>query len=322
MRVAAVDCGTNSIRLLVADVSTDQQSMPQLIDIDRRLEIVRLGQDVDRTGRFAPEALARTFEACRRYAAVIEKLGVVRTKMVATSATRDARNREEFVAGVRDVLGVAPEVISGEEEARLSFVGATRELAAQGVATPFLVVDIGGGSTEFARGVSQPEASVSVDMGCVRLTERYLLTDPPTEAEIAAARTEIRRQLDRAARSVSLDRAGTLVGLAGTVTTMAAMALGLSSYDPARIHHSRMSAADVHAITERLLAMSLAQRRALPFMHPGRADVIGGGALVLDEIMRRVGPHLSTGEVVVSEHDILDGIALDIATEATTSRGD
>jgi len=296
--------------------------MPQLIDIDRRLEIVRLGQDVDRTGRFAPEALARTFEACRRYAAVIEKLGVVRTKMVATSATRDARNREEFVAGVRDVLGVAPEVISGEEEARLSFVGATRELAAQGVATPFLVVDIGGGSTEFARGVSQPEASVSVDMGCVRLTERYLLTDPPTEAEIAAARTEIRRQLDRAARSVSLDRAGTLVGLAGTVTTMAAMALGLSSYDPARIHHSRMSAADVHAITERLLAMSLAQRRALPFMHPGRADVIGGGALVLDEIMRRVGPHLSTGEVVVSEHDILDGIALDIATEATTSRGD
>jgi exopolyphosphatase/guanosine-5'-triphosphate,3'-diphosphate pyrophosphatase len=306
----------------VADVSTDQQSMPQLIDIDRRLEIVRLGQDVDRTGRFAPEALARTFEACRRYAAVIEKLGVVRTKMVATSATRDARNREEFVAGVRDVLGVAPEVISGEEEARLSFVGATRELAAQGVATPFLVVDIGGGSTEFARGVSQPEASVSVDMGCVRLTERYLLTDPPTEAEIAAARTEIRRQLDRAARSVSLDRAGTLVGLAGTVTTMAAMALGLSSYDPARIHHSRMSAADVHAITERLLAMSLAQRRALPFMHPGRADVIGGGALVLDEIMRRVGPHLSTGEVVVSEHDILDGIALDIATEATTSRGD
>lgn len=296
--------------------------MPQLIDIDRRLEIVRLGQDVDRTGRFAPEALARTFEACRRYAAVIEKLGVDRTKMVATSATRDARNREEFVAGVRDVLGVAPEVISGEEEARLSFVGATRELAAQGVATPFLVVDIGGGSTEFARGVSQPEASVSVDMGCVRLTERYLLTDPPTEAEIAAARTEIRRQLDRAARSVSLDRAGTLVGLAGTVTTMAAMALGLSSYDPARIHHSRMSAADVHAITERLLAMSLAQRRALPFMHPGRADVIGGGALVLDEIMRRVGPHLSTGEVVVSEHDILDGIALDIATEATTSRGD
>ena len=320
MRVAAIDCGTNSIRLLVADIAPDPDTADadtnadacaraRLVDLDRRLEIVRLGEGVDRTGRLAPGALARTFDACARYAARIAELGAERIRFVATSATRDAGNRDEFAAGVHDLLGVEPEVVTGDEEARLSFAGATRDLSTQELPVPYLVVDIGGGSTEFVLGADRPEAAVSVDMGCVRLTERFLHSDPPSAHELADARAEVDRQLDKAALTVPPDRARSLVGLAGTVTTVAAMALDLPAYDAERIHHARIPAATVAIVAARLLSMDHDERRALPFMHPGRVDVIGAGALILDRIVARVGPHLTQEAVVVSEHDILDGIA-------------
>lgn len=303
MRVAAIDCGTNSIRLLVADVDA---GVGKLVDLDRRLEIVRLGQGVDRTGQLAPEALSRTFAACEVYAARIAELGAERVRFVATSATRDASNRSTFVDGIRELLGVEPQVVTGAEEAALSFAGATRELSED---SPYLVVDIGGGSTEFVLGGASPEASISVDLGCVRLTERHLNTSPPTMEGVFAALAEVERQLDLAAAAVPLEQAKTFVGLAGTVTTVAAMALDLPAYEPERIHHSRISAAEVHSVTERLLHMSHDQRAAMPFMHPGRVDVIGAGALILDCIVQRA----KAAEVVVSEHDILDGIAWSLA---------
>jgi len=307
-RVAAIDCGTNSIRLLVADVEAGTGA---LVDLDRRMEIVRLGEAVDRTGVFAAEALERTFAACRRFAEIVRALGAERLRFVATSASRDVRNRTEFVAGVRAALGVEPEVVSGDEEARLSFAGATRELAAEGGrSAPFLVVDIGGGSTEIVLGAHSVDAAVSTDIGCVRMTERHLHTDPPTEAEIRAATADIDAALDRATEVVDVTAAHTLVGLAGSVTTVAAMALDLPTYDAARIHLSRIPATDVHQVASRLLSMSREQRAALPFMHPGRVDVIGAGALVLDRVTMRL-PQLS--DVVVSEHDILDGIAWSLA---------
>jgi len=301
-RVAAIDCGTNSIRLLVADLDP---STGAAADLDRRMEIVRLGEGVDRTGRLSEAALARTFAACEVYAARIAELGATEVRFVATSASRDAENRADFVRGVLERIGVEPEVVSGEEEAALSFRGPTGALQAAGIAGPYLVVDIGGGSTEFVLGDSSVRASRSVDMGCVRLTERHLHDDPPTAAQVAAARADIAVLLDQAAAAVPLDTGATLVGLAGTVTTLAGIALGLPAYDPAAIHLSRLPAADVHAITERLLASSHDERMAIPVMHPGRVDVIAGGALVLDAIVRRTG----AAEVVVSEHDILDGIA-------------
>ena len=311
-RVAAVDCGTNSIRLLVADVNP---RTGELKELDRRMEIVRLGQDVDRTGRLAPEALERTFAACRRYADVITRLGAERVRFAATSASRDAENRADFVRGVVDILGVEPEVISGDQEAEFSFTGATRELAGRtDLATPYLVVDIGGGSTEFVLGDERVEAARSVDIGCVRMTERHLvdggrIADPPTAEQIAAITADVDAALDLAARTVPLERSRTLVGLAGSVTTVAAIALGLDTYDPSVIHHSRISLERVRAITERLLGSTHAERAAIPVMHPGRVDVIGAGALVLLRIMERTGAR----EVVVSEHDILDGIAFSVA---------
>ncbi|UGQ09344.1 Ppx/GppA family phosphatase [Yinghuangia sp. ASG 101] len=303
-RVAAIDCGTNSIRLLVADLDP---ATGALKDLDRRMEIVRLGQGVDKTGRLAPEALERTFAACRGYRDAITALGVERLRFVATSASRDAENREEFRAGVRELLGVEPEVIAGDEEAALSFLGATRELGggAGGFARPYLVVDIGGGSTEFVLGDDRVEAARSVDVGCVRMTERHLRSDPPTAEQIAAARHDIEAAIDQAARDVPLDRAKTLVGLAGSVTTVAAIALDLPEYDSARIHHTRVGVARVREVAGRLLASTHERRAAIPVIHPGRVDVIGAGALVLLTIMERVG----ADEVVVSEHDILDGIA-------------
>ena len=304
-RVAAIDCGTNSIRLLVADVDGDQ-----LVDLDRRMEIVRLGQGVDRTGIFAPDALARTFQACEAYAVAIRGFGADRVRFVATSASRDVRNRDELVAGVRTALGVVPEVISGREEAHLSFVGATRELGTDTTGAPYLVVDIGGGSTELVLGASDVRAAISVDVGCVRMTERHLHSDPPTPDEVAAATADVDAALDRAAEVVDVGSARTLVGLAGSVTTVAAMALGLPRYDSQRIHRSRLSREQVHDVAARLLAMPRSERAALPFMHPGRVDVIGAGALVLDRVLRRAA-HLD--EVVVSEHDILDGIAWSLA---------
>jgi exopolyphosphatase/guanosine-5'-triphosphate,3'-diphosphate pyrophosphatase len=309
-RVAAIDCGTNSIRLLVADLDP---ATGTLVDLDRRMQIVRLGQGVDQTGRLAPEALARTFAACREYAEAITELGAERVRFVATSASRDAENRDVFRAGVREILGVEPEVITGDEEAALSFAGATRELAdAAGLATPYLVVDIGGGSTEFVLGDHRPEAARSVDIGCVRMTERHLRSDPPTAAQIAAATVDVEAAIAHAADVVPMDRARTLVGLAGSVTTVAGIALGLDHYDSAAIHHARLTLDQVRTVTANLLASTHDERALVPVIHPGRVDVIGAGALVLRTIMERTG----LTEVVVSEHDILDGIAWSLAEAA------
>ncbi|MFV0129538.1 exopolyphosphatase [Streptomyces sp. HMX112] len=298
-RVAAIDCGTNSIRLLVADADP---AGGELADLDRRMTIVRLGQDVDRTGRLAPEALERTFAACREYAAVIEEYGAEKVRFVATSASRDAENRDDFVRGVLDILGVEPEVITGDQEAEFSFTGATRELTGT---DRYLVVDIGGGSTEFVVGDTHVRAARSVDIGCVRLTERHVRHDPPTPREVEAIRADITAALDLAERTVPLRDARTLVGLAGSVTTVAAIALGLPEYDSAAIHRSRIPYDQVASVVRRLLTAGHDERSAIPVMHPGRVDVIGAGALILLEIMDRIGAR----EVVVSEHDILDGIA-------------
>lgn len=315
-RVAAIDCGTNSIRLLVADLTVPDSASGagatgELKELDRRMQIVRLGQGVDRTGRLAPEALERTFAACREYAAVIKELGAGPLRFVATSASRDAENRDDFVRGVLDILGVEPEVITGDQEAEFSFNGATKELAGRAdVQPPYLVVDIGGGSTEFVLGDGSVRAARSVDIGCVRMTERHLLhdgeiTDPPTPAQITAIKADIAAALDHAEETVPLTQAHTLVGLAGSVTTVAAIALGLDHYDWEAIHHARIPLAKVREITDHLLTSTHAERAAIPVMHPGRVDVIAAGALVLLSIMERVGAE----EVVVSEHDILDGIA-------------
>ncbi|HEY7920277.1 MAG TPA: Ppx/GppA phosphatase family protein, partial [Streptosporangiaceae bacterium] len=308
MRVAAIDCGTNSLRLLVADVDPGSG---RLTDVDRRMEIVRLGQGVDSTGRLAPEALERTLGALRGYARIIGDRSAEAVRMVATSATRDAANAADFVSGVSGVLGLEPEVLSGEEEAYLSFVGATAEFGVGSAGPgggPYLVVDIGGGSTEFVVGDGHPGdrttgdraagdrttgpagvSAVSVDIGCVRLTERHLHSDPPRPAEISAAAADIDAALDTVARTIPVSAARTLVGLAGSVTTVAGLALGLAEYDSARIHHARVSAAQVAAQTRSLLSQTREERAALGVMHPGRVDVIAGGAMVLDQIMRRFG---------------------------------
>ena len=309
-RVAAIDCGTNSIRLLVADVNPVGRV---LTDFDRRLEIVRLGQGVDKTGRLAPEALERTLSALSEYARIIRGSKVNSVRMVATSATRDASNAAEFTRGVVDILGVAPEVLTGDEEARLSFAGATAEFGAMSdpPAPPYLVLDIGGGSTEFVLGDMESEdgasevAAVSLNIGCVRMTERHLHGDPPDQEQVAAAVSDIDAALEEAAAKVDIARAKSLVGLAGSVTTVAAIALDLPGYEPDRIHHARITANQVRSVTGSLLAQTRAERAAIPSMHPGRVDVIGAGSLVLDRVMRRFG----FAEVVVSEHDILDGIA-------------
>ena len=315
-RVAAVDCGTNSLRLLVADVDLDRA---ELTDVARRMEIVRLGQGVDHTGRLAPEARARTTGVLRDYADVIADTMAGAVRMVATSATRDASNTAEFTRQVKEILGVAPEVLTGSEEAVLSFTGATAELAAAPDGGPFLVVDIGGGSTEFVLGqataggrekAGEPAVqAISVDIGCVRMTERHLRSDPPSGPELAGATADIDAALDAVTGAVPVRQARTLIGLAGSVTTVAGIAMGLPAYNAARIHHARISAADVHEVTRSLLAQTRAARAAIGVMHPGRVDVIGGGALILDRIMQRFG----FGEVLVSEHDILDGIAWSLA---------
>ncbi len=300
-RVAALDCGTNSLRLLVAEVRPDGG----LRDLERELRIVRLGQDVDATRRFAAEALARTFAVCDEYADLIARHDVDAVRFCATSAARDVDNRDELVAGVRSRLGVELEVISGYEEAELTFAGATDGLDALGLTPPYLVADIGGGSTELVLGDGhgRARAAESLDVGSVRMTERHLAGDPPTHAQIEGATSDVDVVLDDV--GIPLDEASTLVGVAGTITTVAAMVLDLPAYQPERVHHARLDVRAVHRVTARLLEMTRAERTALPFMHPGRADVIGAGALVLDRILAR----LDVSEVVVSEHDILDGIA-------------
>lgn len=309
MRVAAIDCGTNSIRLLIADVVGDE-----LVDVVRTMRIVRLGEGVDRTGQFAEQALARTFAACQEYAELISDHQPVLTRFVATSASRDVSNRQEFVDGVYRVLGVMPDVVSGDQEARLSFLGATADIVGSQdrPAPPYLVVDIGGGSTEFVLGTQEPTAARSVDIGCVRMTERHLRNDPPTPEQIVAATADIDAAIELAATVVPLAQANTLIGLAGSVTTVAALALELDHYDPSQIHASHIRADVVHDITQQLLHMTREQRAVLAPMHEGRIDVIGAGALVLDRILAATG----LPEVFVSERDILDGIARDVA--ATT----
>jgi exopolyphosphatase/guanosine-5'-triphosphate,3'-diphosphate pyrophosphatase len=322
-RVAAIDCGTNSLRLLIADI--DPVSA-ELTDVQRRMEIVRLGQGVDATGRLAPDALARTFAMLEQYARAIAESGAAAVRLVATSATRDASNAAEFAEGVRRILGVEPEVISGADEAYLSFSGATAELGGgarpgeRGRASqpepPFLVVDIGGGSTEFVFGAEDARSAsglsaISVNIGCVRLTERHLHDDPPRPDQVAAAERDIDAALGTVAEAIPVDSAHTLVGLAGSVTTLTAVALNLTAYDPARIHHARVSAARVHDVTAGLLGSDHDHRAAISVIHPGRVDVIGAGSLILDRIMARFG----FAEMVASEHDILDGIAWSIVAD-------
>jgi exopolyphosphatase / guanosine-5'-triphosphate,3'-diphosphate pyrophosphatase len=319
-RVAAVDCGTNSLRLLVADVDLRRA---ELTDVARRMEIVRLGQGVDKSGRLAPDALDRAVAVLRDYADIIDGSAARAVRMVATSATRDASNAAEFTRRVKEVLGIAPEVLTGAEEAMLSFTGATAELATAADGGPVLVADIGGGSTEFVLGgavtaraagtdADHSVHAISVNIGCVRMTERHLHGDPPDDRQVAAAMADIDAALDMVTDAVPVRQARTLIGLAGSVTTVAAIAMGLPAYDPARIHHSRVSGAQVHEVARSLLAQSRAARAAIGVMHPGRVDVIGGGALVLDRIVQRFG----FGEVLVSEHDILDGIAWSLAMQS------
>ncbi|WP_368681889.1 exopolyphosphatase [Mycobacterium intracellulare] len=311
-RLAGIDCGTNSIRLLIADV----EGSGRLRDVHRETRIVRLGQGVDATGEFAAEAIARTRAALADYAALLKTHGVERVRMVATSAARDVANRDDFFAMTADVLGaVLPgavaEVISGAEEAELSFRGAVGEL--DGGAGPFVVVDLGGGSTEIVVGGEAVAASYSADIGCVRLTERCLHSDPPTPAEVAAARQVVRERLEVALGVVPVEGARTWVGLAGTMTTLSALAHDLPAYDSAAIHLSRVAGADLLAVCERLIGMTRAERAALPPMHAGRADVIGGGAIVVEELARELRARAGIEELTVSEHDILDGIVLSIA---------
>jgi exopolyphosphatase/guanosine-5'-triphosphate,3'-diphosphate pyrophosphatase len=311
-RLAGVDCGTNSIRLLIADVEGEW-----LRDVHREMRIVRLGQGVDATGEFAPEAIARTRAALADYAELLRVHHVARVRMVATSATRDAANRDVFFRMTADVLGaVLPgsvaEVITGAEEAALSFRGAVGELDSEGA--PFVVVDLGGGSTEIVRGDSADKiaASYSADIGCVRLTERCLHSDPPSPDEVAAARAVVRERLDVALRAVPVTGARTWVGLAGTMTTLSALAQGLTCYDPAAIHLSRVPLDELVAVCDRLIRMTRAERGALGPMHEGRVDVIGGGAIVVQELARELSARAGISELVVSEHDILDGIVLSI----------
>lgn len=314
-RLAAIDCGTNSIRLLIADADDGK-----LRDVHRETRIVRLGQGVDATGKFAPDALGRTGAALADYAALLRTHSVERVRMVATSAARDVANRDVFFAMTADVLGaVLPgavaEVITGAEEAELSFRGAVGELdSARG---PFVVVDLGGGSTEIVVGGGPGgdgvAASYSADIGCVRLTERYLHSDPPTPQEVTAARRVVRERLDVALRVVPVEGARTWVGLAGTMTTLSALAHDMTRYDAAAIHLSRVAGNDLLAVCERLIGMTRSQRAALPPMHAGRADVIGGGAIVVEELARELRARAGIDELTVSEHDILDGIVLSIA---------
>lgn len=298
MRVAAIDCGTNSIRLLIADI--DGSNFREVV---RDMEIVRLGQGVDQTGQFHPDAIIRTLAAVDKFAAEIAKRGVEKIRFCATSATRDATNRHLFVDGVRERLGIEPEVISGNEEAALSFAGAIQDLdPSEG---PFLVVDIGGGSTEFVFGTTTVEAARSVNIGCVRMSERHFANDPATPAQIELARTDIQAAIALAAAEVPITNAKTLVAVAGTATTVAAAALNLSEYDRYSIHLARISALQVHEASAMFLTKTREERLALGYMHPGRVDVIAAGALVLSEIMKATG----ATEFVASESDILDGMA-------------
>ena len=298
MRVAAIDCGTNSIRLLIADI--DGTNFREIV---REMEIVRLGQGVDKTGQFHPDAIARTLAAVDSFARTIAAKGVEKIRFCATSATRDATNRDLFINGVKERLGIEPEVIPGEVEAALSFQGATKDF--NKVEGPFLVIDIGGGSTEFVFGTDKVEFAKSMNIGCVRMSERHFTGGEAEPGQIAAATADIDEAIAQAAKIVPIKDAKTLIAVAGTATTVAAAALDLPEYDRYSIHLSRISAEKTHAISKQFLAMSRDARAALGYMHPGRVDVIGAGALVLSRIMYATG----ASEFVASESDILDGMA-------------
>lgn len=330
-RVAAIDCGTNTIRLLIAEADRDDSGRPRLEVLRRRNEIVRLGQDVDRTGLLDPEALERTLAAVASYAADCTELGVAPggdvRRFVATSATRDARNREDFVAGVRSLLGIEPEVVSGQEEARLSFtgslLGAGEDEGTPGPgeygASPRLVVDLGGGSTELVLGVDEPCAAISLDTGSVRITERFLADGVTPEAE-AAARAEVRGLLDEAERVVDLSAPGRLVGLAGTITTVTAHALNLQAFDPQALNGAQLSPQAVLASCEAIIHSTPEQRASWGYLAPGRRDVIAAGALVWSEVVTRVVERTAAAgrplaRVTTSLYDILDGIALSLVPE-------
>ena len=315
VRLGAVDVGTNSTRLLVGDVVDGVM----VAEHAREMVITRLGKGVDRSGRFDPAALARTLEVLADYAEVCRRLGVERRRVVATSATRDAADRQVFLAGVRELLGVEAEVLTGQAEAAATYRGATAggvrggrdgdrpDAASLGGDEPTLVVDIGGGSTEFIAGVGvTARAMVSLDIGCVRLFERHLHTDPATAAEVAALRADVAAHLDRVGGVLDPAVAERVVGVAGTVTTVTAIALGLEAYDPRRIHLATVDATQIAATAEKLAAMTVAERAALPVMARGREDVIAAGALLLDELVRR----FQIQQVVASEADILDGVLL------------
>jgi exopolyphosphatase/guanosine-5'-triphosphate,3'-diphosphate pyrophosphatase len=300
-RVAAVDIGTNSTRLLVADVDGHGRDA-KLVPLDRRMRITRLGQDVDRTHRLAPDAIGRTVEVLREYRVALDDLGVTRVRATATSAARDASNRDDFFSPARDALGVEPELLSGQEEAALSFTGATSDLDAP---APYLVVDIGGGSTEFVLGAREPVGAVSVDIGCVRITEQFLHSDPPAPEELSNAIAVVRDHLADVRRAIpGVAEAATLVGLAGTVTTVAAVELGLPEYDGAVLHHVRLTRAAAEDVFRTLATENLAQRAHNPGLEQGRVDVIVGGAAILVSVMRA----FEFDDLLVSEADILDGL--------------
>ncbi|OMG15878.1 exopolyphosphatase [Actinomyces naeslundii] len=339
-RVAAIDCGTNTIRLLIAEADRDQAGRPRLEVLRRRNEIVRLGQGVDRTGMLDPEALERTLRVVAAYAADCDELGVAPgeavRRFVATSATRDASNREDFVAGVRRLLGIEPEVVSGQEEARLSFSGSLLgALGAEGaevqgragrVPAPRLVVDLGGGSTELVLGMDEPSAAISLDTGSVRITERFLSSGVTVGAE-AAARAEVRGLLDDAERIVDLSAPGRLVGLAGTITTVTAHALGLQDFDPQALNGAELSPEAVLASCEAIIHSTAEQRASWGYLAPGRRDVIAAGALVWSEVVTRVVERTTAAgrpleRVITSLYDILDGIALSLVPAQAGPEGD
>ena len=303
MRVAAIDCGTNSLRLLIADIDRNN-----FREITREMLVVRLGQGVDQNKAFAPEAIERTLAGVRQYSDLIRSKGVERIRFCATSATRDATNRDLFIEGVREILGDAPEVIPGTQEAELSFIGATKELGI--VQAPFLVVDIGGGSTEFVLGTQGVTAAASVNVGCVRMSERHLTSQPPTAVQLIRATQDIDSAIMSAGEVVAFREAQTLIAVAGTATTVAAAALGLDHYDRYAIHLSRISAERVHEVSAMFAGMTRDQIAALGYMHPGRVDVITSGALVLSRVMTLTGAE----GFVASESDILDGIAWSLAS--------
>lgn len=322
-RVAGIDCGTNSIRLLVADAHRREDGSLGLTDLTRQMRIVRLGQGVDRSGRLDPAAIDRTIDAVVEYERMIHRLGATAVRFVATSATRDAENRQEFVDAVRAVLGIEPEVVEGTEEAALSFSGAVSALGA-GEPVPMLVVDIGGGSTELVLGDSKVRQAISVDMGAVRVTEKFFAQCAPEQgipaAEEERAAAWIDEQLDNAERVVDLDRVATLVGVAGTVTTLTAQALGLPTYQPEKIHGARLSLAQIDEAVRFMIDQPVAVKAALGFMPDGRQDVIAAGALIWSRIVHRVVERAATRgtritSACTSEHDILDGIAMSIAAD-------